>query len=122
MNQPEDSRVEDVRGEPIDEIKFLIQWAWEQFKDVLPADFWEHLGEARHELRAALIVLLKYALERLRREEEAEKAHISKQRGKIDIDPLYTPPPPTPPLTAKRDNPLPDSGKASRQRGKIQLD
>ena len=122
MDQPEEPRIEVVRGEPIDEIKFLILWAWEQFRDTLPAEFWEHLGEARHELRAALIVLLKYALERLRREEEAEKAHISKQRGKIDIDPHYTPPSASPPLAARRDSPRPDPTKTSRQRGKIQLD
>ncbi len=133
MNERKGSRIDEVRGEPLDELKFLSHLLVDRFYEKLPPEFWQHARAARHELRLALIILLRAALEHLSRELEEEKnaPPVSAQRGKIVVEAAFAPPPPpaaappppapAPSLLTER-NPVPLNGNASRQRGKISLD
>ena len=131
MDHPTNGRVEDVRGEPIDEFHFLSHLLIDRLYQKLPPEFWQHTKQARKEMRAALLVLLRAAIEHVVRELEEEdeaKSPVSAQRGKIRLDPADTspapngaatpapaPPPPTPFIP-------PAPAATSRQRKKIALE
>ena len=130
MDHHTHSRIEDVRGEPLDEVCFLSHMLIDRLYHKLPPEFWQHTNQARKEIRAALLVLLRAAIEHLTHEleEDEDKKPVSTQRGKIQLDPGDTPPapngtpPPAPaPPPAPTFTPL-DPSSVSRQRRKISLD
>lgn len=129
MDQHDQRRIEDVRGEPMDELRFLSHLLKDRLQDTLPPEFWQHARLARKEMRAALLILLRAAIDHLARENaEGETAPVSAQRGKINLDITATDPPPSPngvPLhTAdERYDATPSkSTRTSRQRVKIALE
>lgn len=92
MHEPYERRINEVRGEPLDEVRFLSHLVVDTVYDRLPPEFWLHLKTARAEVRDALLVLLRAWIEYLSREEEAESAPVSRQRGKIVVaDAALTP-------------------------------
>ena len=122
--------VEDVRGEPLDEVNFLSHLLIERLYNKLPPEFWQHTKQARKEMRAALLVLLRAAIAHLAHEleDEEDQPPVSAQRGKIQLDPgdtapatNGTPPSAPPPPPAPTFTPL-DPSSVSRQRRKISLD
>ena len=129
MDQHTNCRVEDVRGELQDEVRFLSHLLFDRVYHKLPPEFWQHTKQARKEMRAALLILLRAAIEHVARELEEEAEHgppVSAQRGKIQLDPVVTPPPtngvasapaPAPPTFVP-----PDPATTSRQRKKIALE
>lgn len=124
MNDHDSRRVEDVRGEPIDELRFIVHLLYERLHDSLPPEFWQHARLARKELRAALLILLRAAVEHLAREDAEDQAEpVSEQRGKIEID-LASPPAPSTNGAHAPDETLPPSmtgAPISPQRSKISL-
>jgi len=85
MDEPDGRRIDEVRGEPWDEMRFLSHLVVERVYDRLPSEFWLHLNTARTEVREALLVLLRAWVEYLSREEGAERGTISGQRGRIAV-------------------------------------
>lgn len=129
MDQHDQRRIEDVRGEPLDELRFLSHLLMERLHDTLPPEFWQHARQARKEMRAALLILLRAAIDHLAREEaDADVGPVSAQRGKIDLDRAEPAPPPSSngaiPHTEDTDRPaLPIAPtRPSRQRSKITLE
>ena len=132
MDHPTHSRIEDVRGEPLDEVCFLSQMLIDRLYHKLPPEFWQHTNQARKEMRAALLVLLRAAIEHLAHEleEDEDKPPVSAQRGKIQLDPVDSPlatngvastaPAAPPPPQPSALSPQPSS--VSRQRNKIALE
>lgn len=128
MDHHTHSRIEDVRGEPLDEVCFLSHMLIDRLYHKLPPEFWQHTNQARKEMRAALLVLLRAAIEHLAHElgEDEGKPPVSTQRGKIQLDPLDTAPPTNgvastpPPSSASPSPPLPST--VSQQRKKIALE
>ncbi|MFN8500013.1 MAG: hypothetical protein U0641_19335 [Anaerolineae bacterium] len=127
MDPFDDKRIEDVRGEPADELLYITRFILEKLFTGLPREFWRHLRAARREVRMAVVVLLRALADLLEHIDELEDAarreSVSKQRGKINLDISSEPPdsdarppwePPTPPPPA--------APPPSRQRGKINLD
>ena len=130
MDHPTHTRVEDVRGEPLDELHFLSHMLADRLYHKLPPEFWQHTKQARKEMRAALLVLLRAAIEHLAHEleDDEDKSPVSAQRGKIQLDvhesatptngaSAATAPPPSPPPSI----PL-DPASVSPQRKKIALE
>lgn len=92
MDDPMNRRIDEVRGDPLDEVRFLSHLVVDRVYDRLPPEFWQHLRTASAEVREALIVLLRAWLEYLTREAEADAAPVSRQRGKIDLVAADEPP------------------------------
>ncbi len=127
MDPFDDRRIEDVRGEPIDELRYITRFILDKLFTGLPLEFWRHLRVARREVRMAVVVLLRALADLLEHidefDEAARPANVSKQRGKIDLD--ITPEPPTSssrPAWDEVASPNPPATPPSRQRGKISLD
>ncbi|MCW5848991.1 MAG: hypothetical protein KIT87_02820 [Anaerolineae bacterium] len=130
MDHHTDRRLEDVRGEPRDELHFLSHMLIDRLYHKLPPEFWQHTNQARKEIRAALLVLLRAAIEHLTHEleEDEDKKPVSTQRGKIQLDPMDTPPAtngaaaaPPAPTVPPPSIPL-DPSSVSRQRKKLTLE
>ncbi len=127
MDPFDDRRIEDVRGEPVDELRYVTRFILDKLFTGLPLEFWRHLRAARREVRMAVVVLLRALadlLEHIDEFDEAERAAtVSKQRGKINLDIALEPSD-----TANRPTwdevaaTAPPPTSPSRQRGKISLD
>lgn len=132
MHEPYERRINEVRGEPLDEVRFLSHLAVDTVYDRLPPEFWHHLKTARAEVREALLVLLRAWIEYLSREADEERGPVSRQRGKIvvaDTAPTSTEAAAPAPLDAVNGNGPPHAeftpapaATVSRQRAKIGLD
>lgn len=129
MDDLNERRIEDVRGEPMDEVRFLSHLVMDRFYDRLPPEFWQHLKTARAELREAIVALLRAWLEYLTREEEAERGPVSRQRGKIvveeasaEVAPLAPPPVAVNGHVPRGQFAPPPPKAVSRQRAKISLE
>ncbi|MFN8475587.1 MAG: hypothetical protein U0822_25625 [Anaerolineae bacterium] len=127
MDPFDNRRIEDVRGEPADELLFITRYILEKLFTGLPREFWRHLRAARREVRMAVVVLLRALADLLEHldefEETARAESVSKQRGKINLDISAEPPDKAtrPPWEAP-EPPSPTEAPSSRQRGKISLD
>lgn len=85
MDEPGERHIDEVRGEPWDEVRFLSHLVTEYVCDRLPPEFWLHLKTARTEVREALLVLLRAWVEYLAREAAVERGPVSRQRGRIEV-------------------------------------
>jgi hypothetical protein len=121
-----DQRIDDVRGEPLDELRFLTQALVGRLQHTLPDDFWQHVNLARKEMRLALVILLRAAIDHLAREDadKGDSGPVSAQRGKIVLEPVETLAP-SPNGHAVSETPSVTKAvpgdKVSGQRGKITL-
>ena len=127
MDPFDDRRIEDVRGEPTDELRYITRFILDKLFSGLPLEFWRHLRAARREVRMAVVVLLRALADLLEHIDEfdaaAKPANVSRQRGKINLNIA-----PEAPEAGSRPSwedvaaPSPSATPPSRQRGKISLD
>jgi hypothetical protein len=121
-----DQRIDDVRGEPLDELRFLTQALVGRLQHTLPDDFWRHVNLARKEMRLALVILLRAAVDHLAREDadKGDGGPVSAQRGKIVLEPVE-PSEPSPNGHHVAESPRTEKtipgDRVSGQRGKIAL-